>query len=194
MLIGLAVLFFAPLAVAFFLYYGHEGWHPGHQVNRGTLINPPRPTPAVALSRFNGASGPTMADPNLLRKKWTLLYVGEGVCSERCKTQLYNTRQVRIALDREMTRVQRVFIARGECCDTQFLHAEHQDLVVIQDTAAAATLLALLPAYDGIDPLSADRVYIVDPLGNFMMSYAPDAKPKGLLDDMKRLLRLSSVG
>jgi hypothetical protein len=26
------------------------------------------------------------------------------------------------------------------------------------------------------------------------MSYAADAKPKGMLEDMKRLLRLSSVG
>jgi hypothetical protein len=27
-----------------------------------------------------------------------------------------------------------------------------------------------------------------------MMSYAPGAKPKGLLEDMKRLLRLSQIG
>jgi len=27
-----------------------------------------------------------------------------------------------------------------------------------------------------------------------MMSYAADAKPKGMLEDMKRLLRLSSIG
>ena len=41
---------------------------------------------------------------------------------------------------------------------------------------------------------TADRIYIIDPLGNLMMSYAPDARPKGMLEDMKRLLRLSSIG
>jgi hypothetical protein len=40
----------------------------------------------------------------------------------------------------------------------------------------------------------APRVYLIDPLGNLMMSYAADAKPKGMLEDMKRLLRLSSIG
>jgi len=37
-------------------------------------------------------------------------------------------------------------------------------------------------------------VYLIDPLGNLMMSYSADAKAKGMLEDMKRLLRLSSIG
>ena len=37
-------------------------------------------------------------------------------------------------------------------------------------------------------------MYLIDPLGNLMMFYAADAKPKGMLEDMKRLLRLSSIG
>jgi hypothetical protein len=37
-------------------------------------------------------------------------------------------------------------------------------------------------------------VYLVDPLGNLMMFYADGVKPKGMLDDLKRLLRLSSIG
>jgi hypothetical protein len=31
-------------------------------------------------------------------------------------------------------------------------------------------------------------------LGNAMMFYAPGVKSKGMLEDMKRLLRLSSIG
>jgi hypothetical protein len=45
------------------------------------------------------------------------------------------------------------------------------------------------------EPLDeAGRIYIVDPLGNLMMSYARDAEPKGLLTDMKKLLKLSHIG
>jgi hypothetical protein len=51
-----------------------------------------------------------------------------------------------------------------------------------------------LPSFGGIAPETADRLYLIDPLGNLMMSYAPDAKPKGLLEDLKRLLGLSQVG
>jgi cytochrome oxidase Cu insertion factor (SCO1/SenC/PrrC family) len=197
-LIGLALFFFAPLAVSFFLYYGSGGWHPVKQVNRGDLINPARPLPAVSLPVGHDASLPGGSDertkPDFLTGKWTLLYWGPGGCNARCRVNLYNTRQVRTALNRNMDRVQRVFVAGEGCCDWPYLTHEQPDLVTVLATRDAAPLLAILPAFDGIEPAAADRIYIIDPLGNVMMSYAPDAKPKGLLEDLKRLLGLSQVG
>ena len=181
-LIGVALMFFAPLALAFYLYYGKD-WHPGGRVNAGELIDPARPLPAVALPLTN---------PNFLKGKWTFLYVQKGPCDDECRKHLYDTRQVRIALDREMHRVQRVFIADGDCCDLTELKQAHPDLIVIRASPADAALLDLLPMRTGA--LSAHRVYLIDPLGNAMMFYASDAKPKGMLEDMKRLLRLSSIG
>ena len=37
-------------------------------------------------------------------------------------------------------------------------------------------------------------VFIVDPLGNLMMSYDSRQNPKGLLEDLQKLLRLSQIG
>jgi cytochrome oxidase Cu insertion factor (SCO1/SenC/PrrC family) len=190
LLVVLALLFFAPLGLAFYLYYGHGAWHPGGRVNAGELVEPARPLPSLALPLLG--SGNT--DPNFLKGKWTLLYVGFGSCAEDCRTRLYDTRQVRLALDRDMNRVQRVFIAGGDCCDAQFLHDQHPDLITIRASPAAAPLLALLPGQGSVNTTHADRVYLIDPLGNLMMSYAADAAPKGILEDMKRLLRLSSIG
>jgi hypothetical protein len=93
-----------------------------------------------------------------------------------------------------MNRVQRVFIADGDCCDAQFLHDQHPDLITIRTSAAAAPLLALLPGQGRVNATQASYVYLIDPLGNLMMSYAADTKAKGILEDMKRLLRLSSIG
>ena len=183
-LIGLALLFFAPLALAFYLYYGHVAWRPGSRVNTGELIEPPRPLPALALPLYG--SGTT--DPDFLKGKWTFLYVAAGPCSEGCRTRLYDTRQIRLALNRDMNRVQRVFIAGDDCCEAQLLR-QHPDLITIRTGAPAAPLLDLLP-----DPAAEPRVYLIDPLGNLMMSYPAGAKPKGMLEDMKRLLRLSSIG
>ena len=76
----------------------------------------------------------------------------------------------------------------------EYLRVEHPDLITVRATSAAAPLLALLPGVDGSSAATAERVYLIDPLGNLMMSYAPDAKPKGMLEDMKRLLGLSHVG
>jgi len=185
-LIGLALIFFAPLGLAFYLYYGHSGWHPGGRVNTGDLIEPARPLPAMALPLYGSGS----TNPNFLRGKWTFLYAGSGVCSESCRGRLYDTRQIRLALDRDMNRVQRVFIAGNDCCDAQFLQSQHPDLITIRGGAATAPLLALLPGVGNGEP----RIYLIDPLGNVMMSYAADARPKGMLEDLKRLLRLSSIG
>ena len=195
-LIGLALMFFAPLGIAFYLYYGHGSWLPGGHVNAGELIQPVRPLPPLSLPLWDSGS----TDPNFLKGKWTLLYVDQAPCDQGCRTRLYDTRQVRLALNRDMKRVQRVFIAGGECCDAQFLREQHPDLITIRASDAAAPLLALLPergrwtAGQGADAAEAPRVYLIDPLGNLMMSYAAGAKAKGMLEDMKRLLRLSSIG
>jgi hypothetical protein len=65
-------------------------------------------------------------------------------------------------------------------------------LIFIRASPADEPLLAMLPKVAGA--LGAHRVYLIDPLGNAMMFYAPDVKSKGMLEDMKRLLRLSSIG
>jgi cytochrome oxidase Cu insertion factor (SCO1/SenC/PrrC family) len=189
--IGVALMFFAPLALSFYLYYG-KFWHPGGRVNSGELVDPARPLPALALPLAAPAAGGAQTNPQFLKGKWTFLYVQQGRCDDRCLRRLYDTRQVRLALDREMNRVQRVFIGDSDCCDLKELLAAHPDLIAVRSSAADDSLLTLLPQRSG--SLNSERIYLIDPLGNLMMFYAADAKPKGMLEDMKRLLRLSSIG
>jgi hypothetical protein len=177
LLVGLAVLFFAPIALSFYLYYGRSALQPLGKVNHGVLVQPPRALPAAALPA--AGSG-----------KWTLIVVAEGGCDAACVRRLYDTRQVRTALDRDMPRVQRVLVATGACCDETFLRREHPDLVTVQSDAVAP----LLEDLRADDAPPAGRIFVVDPLGNFMMWYPADAPPKGLLEDMKRLLKLSHIG
>jgi cytochrome oxidase Cu insertion factor (SCO1/SenC/PrrC family) len=187
-LIGVALMFFAPLALSFYLYYGKGTWHPGGHVNQGELVQPARPLPELALPLMG--SGET--DPKFLTHKWTFLFVQRGACDETCRRRLYDTRQVRLALDREMDRVQRVFVADPDCCDLKALRESHPDLIVVQNTEAVSPLRALLTAEPAAQ--NSNRVYLIDPLGNLMMFYPPDAPAKGMLEDMKRLLRLSQIG
>ncbi len=185
--IGVAMIFFAPLGLSFYLYYGKE-WHPEGRVNAGELVEPPRPLPAVVLPLLRGGA----SQPQLLKGKWTLLYGQHGRCDEECAKRLYDTRQVRLALDREMNRVQRVFVGDEDCCNLNELQALHPDLIMIRASPADEPLLALLPA--PLSALQSQRVYLIDPLGNVMMFYGPGSKSKGMLEDLKRLLRLSSIG
>jgi len=172
----LLALFFVPIAAAFFLYYG-IGWHPAGGTNHGELYTPARPLPA--------SSAP------LARKQWSLLYAGDGACDDNCRRALVFARQTRLSLNQEMTRLNRVFIATGHCCDRAYLAAAHPGLAVL-DAAAdprLATLVAALPATDRDYSL-----FIVDPLGNLVMRYDTRKDPHGLLDDLKKLLNLSHIG
>lgn len=190
-LVLLAALFFVPLAVAFWMYYGPTGWRPSGDASKGDLIDPARPLAALALTTADG----TQTQPDFLRGKWSMVYVGDGLCDDRCRKALYLMRQSRIALNKDMDRVQRVFLVTGRCCDRGFLAQEHPDLVVARvDDDAAAALLEPFPTYGGIPLADAGRIFIVDPLGNLLMSYAPTAPDKALLTDMKKLLRLSHIG
>ena len=111
--LALAALFLVPLAGAFWLYYGHEGWRPRGATNQGELVTPPRPLPTF---EFVGADGRRIPG-DILRERWTLLYVGAGHCDPRCQDVLHLTRQTRIALNKDSERVRRVFLATGPCCD-----------------------------------------------------------------------------
>ena len=67
-------------------------------------------------------------------------------------------------------------------------------MVARADEASDRELLAIFPRYDDVPVEDAGRIYIVDPLGNLMMSYARNAPDKALLEDLKKLLKLSHIG
>jgi hypothetical protein len=180
---GLFLLFFGPLAVAVFLYYQTD-WRPGDTGNHGELIVPAVPLPEVELPLPGGGR----SDADFLRHHWSLVYIGRGDCAERCREALYNGRQMRLALGRLMDRVQRVYLYVGAAPEAGFIAGEHPDLLVVDATGPEAA--PLLEALTG----QAEGYWLVDPLGNAMMRYPADEAPRGMLEDIKRLLRLSRIG
>ena len=99
-------------------------------------------------------------------------------------------RQTRLALNNDIPRVQRVFLVSRDCCAADFLAREHPGLLVLDAAGfAGAVLLREFPKAQ-----REHTLYIVDPLGNLMMSYDARQDPHGLLEDLKKLLRLSHVG
>lgn len=186
----LVAVFFAPLLVAFVLYYAGD-WRPSGSTNHGDLIHPPRPVPTVSLHGLQGEAIAAAA----LHGKWTLVYIGAGQCDARCREALTLMRQTRLALNDDASRVQRLFLVTEPCCDQAYLDAEHAGLIMARaDDAAGKAFVENFPRYDDLPVEQAGRIYIVDPLGNLMMSYAPAAEPKGLLEDLKKLLKLSHIG
>jgi hypothetical protein len=183
---ALGALFLLPLVGSFWLYYG-AGWRPAGHTNHGELITPIRPLPDVALPVAVGGTG---SRQGLFRQRWTLVYVGSGRCEADCRQALYLMRQTRLALANNMERVQRVMLASSECCERSFLEREHSGLLVLDASGAEAQrLLAEFPTAE-----RAHALFIVDPLGNLMMRYDARQNPRGLLEDLKKLLQLSHIG
>jgi hypothetical protein len=88
-----------------------------------------------------------------------------------------------------MDRLTRVFLHGNTPPDTVFLAEEHAGLVTIEDGGLARLLDNKKPA-----DLPANGYYLIDPLGNLVMYFRADLDPSEMVDDVKRLLKLSRIG
>ena len=179
-LVLLAAIFFGPLLVAALLYFKGDDLQPEGRVNQGALLEP-----IVAVSDL--VPGSTMLEHNA--GHWLLIYSNQGSCDEVCRDALYTIRQSRLMLGREMDRIKRVFLHGQSAPDTVFLADEHAGLVTLRDDPLAGLL-------DGKRPegLAAGGYYLVDPLSNVVLYFPPDIDPANMVDDIKRLLKLSRIG
>ena len=189
----LALLFMTPAFVAWVMHNSSEqGWRPDGMTNRGSLIHPARPLtlPADMVVGEQPAA-------EYLQGLWTLLYIGDGDCDAVCNENLYKMRQIRTAQNENMRRVQRAFLVRDEAISAELqvlLETEYKDMAVQLITAGQLEQLDSFFRVDDGPLLDTGRVYIVDPLGNLMMYYPPDADPGGMLKDLKKLLKYSKIG
>lgn len=189
----LAALFAAPFILAWLYIAVFGGWRPGTTVNHGTLVQPARPLNLPALSRLVSER----ADTRLFgeadwRQGWTLVQIADGACSAECRATLHTTRQVRLALGKEASRVQRVLINTGEMAEPEYYATQHPLLILLSLPPNDRTLVLSRFTVNGEAP--AGRLFLVDPLGNLMMWYPLDIAPDALNDDLKRLLKYSQIG
>ncbi len=190
-LIALAVLFASPMVLSYALYY--SGWRPDDVHPHGDLVTPPRVVADVELTALEGAKIRLSAAP----RKWLLLYFGSSECAKVCEQALYKIRQVIAAQGKEAGRVRGVMTLT----DTRALEMlryqlkDYPDISALVGPSAEIKRFARefdIPEGDALRGLH--RIYVVDPLGNFMLSYPADADPSDIRKDLTRLLRVSRIG
>ncbi len=187
----LATLFFAPLLAAIVLYFFAPELRPTGHTNYGQLVEPAHPLPPLALRDAEGA----IADDGALRGKWSFVYIGLQDCDEACEQKLYQIRQTRTLLNEKRLRVQRVYVAPDLAAlrsVKQRLGAEHPDLQFLVEPSQGQTLRQVFS--EVLPQADAQTLYLIDPLGNWMMVYPGPSEYKGILKDIKRLLRVSQIG
>lgn len=183
--VAVFAMFFVPFLAAWFLAY-HD-WAPSSTTNYGTLIEPVR---SVTGHGLVGTDEGTFSD-DFFHGKWTLVFVGQPPCDENCQSALYTIRQVRLALGKDMGRVQRLYVVSesNEDKDDTFF-ASHPGLEVASANRGWLRTFSL----SAEEAAPQQRIFVVDPRGYLMMHYAATAEPKGILKDLKRLLKASRVG
>jgi cytochrome oxidase Cu insertion factor (SCO1/SenC/PrrC family) len=166
-------------------------WRPAATKNYGELVQPARPLNEVVLHTPAGQPVRVSA----LRGRWTLVYFGPAECDKHCTDALYKMRQLVLARGRDAHRLRRVFVAT----DARALDALRETVADYPGTevwtgaAGAVRAFAAQFALPG-GGRASHRLYVVDPIGNYMMSYPADADLRRMNKDIGLLLRTSQVG
>ncbi len=189
-LVGLFVLFAAPVIAAWVLFFLGESWWPKDMMNRGELVQPAR---ELSLSGLTDVEGQAMS-AEFLQHKWTLIFVETSACGQACLKRLYLNRQVRLTQGKYLDRLAIAFLLADGGVPADFDKWS--------DKFPGMTV-GLMPAGSSIidefrvAPAAADdvlgRTYLVDPRGFLMMRYQVDQDPKDKISDLKRLLKVSAI-
>lgn len=187
-LVLLFFLFLVPLLFSWWYLNFSDVAKEGSRSNYGSLISPARPLPEILLvNAGNGKKRP-------LQGKWSLVYIVPGQCGEECKRILFSLDQIEQAMGKDSLRVQRVALV-VESENTLQILSHYPELWFFQLMEQDADrYLKHFQLAESPDPVTAGHVFIVDPLGNLMMHYAPDFDPYGVLRDLRRLLKVSRIG
>jgi hypothetical protein len=174
----------SPVIASYFTYYVIR---PEGRTNYGELILPTRSLPAtLPLRTLDGQA----VDPAALRKQWLLLVVSPSACDAACEKQLYMQRQLREMLGREAPRLDKLWLVTDDGplapALLQALQAEPAVTVLRSDPAQLAAWLQPAPGQ-----ALETHLYVVDPMGEWMMRFPPTPEPARVKRDLDRLLRAS---
>jgi cytochrome oxidase Cu insertion factor (SCO1/SenC/PrrC family) len=152
----------------------------------GDLVQPPR---ALQIPVLHDAAGKAFKREQWL-KKWNVVMMDSTGCAAPCQAQVHLLKQVHTSLNKDIKRVQRVLLVPTEVKSETFiaLQKQYPDLLILTGTEAETAKFA------AEFNVAGGQVYLVDPLGNLMMSYPANMDAKGLFSDLKRLLKNSWAG
>ena len=175
----------APVLVSYFMFYVVR---PGARNNYAELIQPTRSLPVdLALTDLNGQAMPAAA----LKGQWLLVVVAGSDCDARCEALLLQQRQLREMTGRDRDRIDKLWLVTDagpiRAPLQQALATAPQTTVLRVPAQALQTWLQAAPG-QGLE----DHLYVVDPMGEWMMRTPARPDPMKFKKDLERLLRASA--
>jgi cytochrome oxidase Cu insertion factor (SCO1/SenC/PrrC family) len=181
----MVVFFVVPVIVVILMY--QFNWKPSGK-SLGELVNPPRlmSEPQAILDN----KGDALSD-QFWKAKWSIVFIAED-CTQVCLDKLHDLRQLHVSLYKDIERAQRVLVTNTQ--NVEKIKRDYPDLIVINKPEAQVSHLAKEFQINAENPMTTNRIYIVDSLGYFMMSYPASFPLADVRKDITRLLRYSWAG
>jgi hypothetical protein len=164
-LVLIAGLFALPIVASVVTYVFFP---PSPTGNYGELLLPPAPAPTELTA---------------MRERWVLIAWDRAPCEGACLDKITAMRQVRLALGRNASRVDRVLLL-GRTNGTPAPPEGFEGMYLIGTSGVT---------HGGLIG-DADRIYLLDPNGNVMMRWPAHPDMKRMLKDLERLLKASQIG
>lgn len=169
-LVGMFGIAAITLAGAYGLFFFARDGGLWGTTNHGAFVQPARSLSELAWRRSDGR---TLTEGGT----WWLMTIQAGSCAQDCRHALHQLRQLHVLLNKDADRLQRALVTRP-----------------------GTDVTALVAQFPGLEHLSGeiggleDGIYIVDPIGNLVFFYPLADAGKPVLEDLKRLLKLSQIG
>jgi hypothetical protein len=175
----------APVIASYLTYYVIR---PQGRSNYATLIEPAREMPAaLPLQDLQGRA----VSPGTLRGQWLIVVVAPAACDTACEKRLFAQRQLREMTGRERERIDKLWLVTDK--------APIKPELLSALAATPATQVLRVPAADlsawleGAPGESLDsHLYLVDPMGRWMMRAPVQLDPAKFKRDIDRVLRASA--
>ena len=175
----------APVVASYLTYYvirPQTG-----QTAYGELINPQPELPAWSAKDLQGRDVPMAS----LKGQWLFMAVGPASCPLDCETLLYVQRQLHKALGKEQDKFERVWLVTDAGpVSPKLVEALHGATILRVDPTAVSQWLQAAPQRQ-----LSDHLYLVDPMGHWMMRFPPHpdtAAAAKIKRDLERLLRAAN--
>ena len=175
----------APIVFSYLTYYVIR---PQSTSSFGELIEPQRDIPAITATDLKGQT----VDLQSLRGQWLFVAVSTHTCDSACEKLLYVQRQLHKSLGKQQDKLDRLWLIS----DSTQVNA------AMIEALQGATVLRVNPnelsqwLYPTSGGQLSDHLYLVDPMGRWMMRFPNQAEaqdaPTKIKRDLERLLRAAN--
>ncbi len=164
--------FIVPIALGAAFFYWNPAAFTNNTVNYGEFVNPIITTEEQDIVFDEKTKG-------TLQGLWTLAYVANQ-CDDVCVQALKDTKTIRILMNEDMRRIQRLLLVNGS------IDFQESGVFIAHPSTALSQKLAKFPS---------NTLFLIDPLGNIMLRYnAQELNIKRVIKDLDRLFKYSRIG